>query len=58
MLTYAVMGNHFHLLVRVPEREKFLGKFEKGSKAQREDRIFEHLKLFYSLRGLKLERLE
>lgn len=28
ILTYAVMSNHFHLLVRVPERQKFLSKFE------------------------------
>ena len=48
VLTYAVMGNHFHLLVRVPEREKFLRKFEKGSKVAREERLFEHLKLLYS----------
>ena len=27
VLTYAVMGNHFHLLVRVPERAKFLSGF-------------------------------
>jgi hypothetical protein len=26
--TYAVMGNHFHLLLRVPERAKFLKRFE------------------------------
>jgi REP element-mobilizing transposase RayT len=48
VLTYAVMGNHFHLLVRVPERRKFLRKFEKGTREQREARLFEHLGLLYS----------
>lgn len=48
ILTYAVMGNHFHLLVRVPEREKFLRKFKKGTRAEREARLFEHLSLLYS----------
>jgi REP element-mobilizing transposase RayT len=53
VLTYAVMGNHFHLLVRVPEREKFLKKFLNGSKAEKEGRLFEHLKLLYSRAYLK-----
>ena len=48
ILTYAIMGNHFHLLVRVPERESFLRKFEKGDRAAREGRLFEHLSLLYS----------
>src|SRR6056297_3185806 len=47
VLTYAVMGNHFHLLLRVPERSKFLRRFEKGPKSEREERLFEHLKLLY-----------
>ena len=48
VLTYAVMGNHFHLLLRVPEREKFLRKFKRGTKSEQEDRLFDHLKLLYS----------
>jgi len=28
VLTYCVMANHFHLLVRIPQREKFLKRFE------------------------------
>jgi REP element-mobilizing transposase RayT len=48
ILTYAVMGNHFHLLVRVPEREKFLRRFQKGNQAEREARLLQHLSLLYS----------
>ena len=41
-LTYAVMGNHFHLLLRVPDRERFLERFEgEGG----EERLLEHLGL-------------
>jgi len=58
VLTYAVMGNHFHLLLRVPEREKFLRKFEKGTKDAQEERLFEHLKLLYSQAYLKQLKAE
>ncbi len=50
ILTHAVMGNHFHLLVRVPDREKFLARFEgEGG----EERLMEHLELLYSKAFLK-----
>jgi REP element-mobilizing transposase RayT len=45
ILTYAVMDNHFHLLVSVPNREKFLARFE-GPDG--EEKLLEHLKLLYS----------
>ena len=45
ILTYAVMGNHFHLLVSVPNREKFVSRFE-GAKG--EELLFKHLELLYS----------
>lgn len=48
ILTFAILGNHFHLLVRVPKREDFLKKFLKGDREEREARLFEHLKLLYS----------
>lgn len=48
LLTYVVMGNYFHILLRVPERKKFLGKFENGTKLEREEGLFEHLKVLYS----------
>ena len=45
VLTYAVMGNHFHLLAKVPERAKFLKRFEgEGGEAK----LLEHLSLLYS----------
>jgi putative transposase len=58
VLTYAVMGNHFHLLVRVPERGVFLKKFESGTREAREERLFEHLKLLYSRAYLKQLKTE
>ena len=45
ILTYAVMGNHFHLLVSVPNQKKFITRFE-GAKG--EELLFRHLKLLYS----------
>jgi putative transposase len=45
ILTYALMGNHFHILLKVPERAKFLKRFEgEGG----EERLLEHLSLLYS----------
>jgi REP element-mobilizing transposase RayT len=48
VLTYAVMGNHFHLLLRIPERAQILRKFEKGTREECEIRLLEHLKSLYS----------
>ena len=45
ILTYAVMGNHFHLLVSVPNQEKFVARFD-GAKG--EELLFKHLRLLYS----------
>jgi putative transposase len=45
VMTYAVMANHFHLLVRVPDRAKFLRRFEgEGGEAK----LLRHLSLLYS----------
>ena len=51
ILTYCIMGNHFHLLIRIPDREAFTQRFEveadvPGGKG--EQRLLEHLKLLYS----------
>jgi REP element-mobilizing transposase RayT len=55
ILTYALMANHFHILVKVPERAKFLKRFEgEGGEA----RLLEHLSLLYSksfIAGVKTE---
>ena len=45
VLTYCVMGNHFHVLVRVPDKERWMLQFE-GTAG--EERLLEHLGLFYS----------
>jgi putative transposase len=55
ILTYALMGNHFHILVKVPERAKFLKRFEGESG---EAKLLEHLSLLYSkayIAGVKVE---
>ena len=49
ILTYCVMGNHFHLLLRIPKRERFLARFDcdvPGGPGER--RLMEHLRLLYS----------
>jgi putative transposase len=45
VLTYCVMSNHFHALVRVPDREEWLARFDgpAGEKA-----LLRHLSRFYS----------
>ena len=48
ILTYAVMGHHFHILLRVPCQEDFLRRFREGSQAEREACLMEHLKSLYS----------
>ena len=55
ILTHAIMGNHFHLLVRVPNRERFLARFDgKGG----ESRLLSHLSLLYSKGYLAALRYE
>ena len=46
LLTYCVMGNHFHALIRVPKRELWLQAQFSGSDG--ELRLFRHLSTFYS----------
>jgi putative transposase len=58
ILTYCVMGNHFHLLIRIPERDGFLARFDcdtPGGPGER--KLLAHLKLLYSKAYLaRLER--
>jgi len=48
ILTYAVMGNHFHILLRVPCQEDYLRRFREGTRDEREARLLVHLKSLYS----------
>ena len=49
VLTYVVMDNHFHVLAKVPDREKWLRKFE-GDEG--EGRLLKHLATVYSQKFL------
>ena len=55
LVTYCVMGNHFHALVEVPKREIWLERF---AGADGEERLFEHLRLLYSKEFIGLLRQE
>lgn len=50
ILTHCVMGNHFHILLKVPSREKLLKRFE-GQ--QGEARLIKHLRSHYSKQHLE-----
>ena len=45
VVTYCLMGNHFHLLAEVPHRESWLQRFEGP---QGEAKLLEHLRILYS----------
>ncbi len=55
VVTYCLMGNHFHLLAEVPQRGLWLQRFE-GTDG--EAKLFEHLSILYSRDYLKLLRDE
>jgi putative transposase len=46
LLTYCIMGNHFHALVRIPKREVWLA--ERFGGAEGEEKLLRHLRLLYS----------
>jgi len=55
VLTYAVMGNHFHLLVEVPDKAKLVEEF---AGPEGEQRLLTHVKCLYSpaaVRSLEAE---
>ena len=55
VLTYCVMGNHFHVLIEVPERAKWLERFAGDAG---EEKLLRHLGTFYSrafMMGLRTE---
>ena len=45
VVTYCIMGNHFHLLAEMPHRETWLQRFEGP---QGEAKLLEHLRILYS----------
>jgi len=55
LITYCVMGNHFHALVRVPNREEWLQRF---AGADGEDKLLAHLRALYSKAFVELFRLQ
>ena len=55
VVTYCVMGNHFHLLAEVPHRETWLQRFDGP---QGETKLLEHLGVLYSKAYLGLLREE
>ncbi len=49
ILTYCIMGNHFHALVRVPHKGIWLEEhFGPPGAACGEEKLFEHMRLLYS----------
>jgi putative transposase len=45
LVTYCIMGNHFHLLVEVPKKDVWIERF---SGPQGEEKLMEHLTILYS----------
>jgi hypothetical protein len=55
LVTYCIMGNHFHALVEVPRKDIWLERF---SGPQGELRLFDHLRTLYSKTFVALLRQE
>jgi putative transposase len=55
VVTYCLMGNHFHLLAEVPHRDTWLQRF---AGAEGEAKLFEHLRVLYSRAYISLLRDE
>jgi len=67
VMTYCLLENHFHLLLRVPSRERFLRQFEDlrnkdgvllEAEGMGEDRLMAHLSTLYSKAYMKQLRRE
>ncbi|MGJ8676366.1 MAG: transposase [Akkermansiaceae bacterium] len=58
VLTYCVMDNHFHILVRVKDRARFCRKFARERGVQGEAELLKHLGLLYSKEFLARLRKE
>ncbi|MCF7787541.1 MAG: transposase [Prosthecobacter sp.] len=55
IVTYSLMGNHFHILAEVPHRQTWLQRFEG---LDGEKKLFDHLNILYSKTYLGLLRDE
>ena len=55
LVTYCIMGNHFHALVEVPRKEIWLERF---AGAEGEHRLFDHLRTIYSKAFIAMLRQE
>lgn len=55
LVTYCVMGNHFHALVEVPRRDLWLERF---AGPQGETRLLQHLRVLYSKAHVDMLRTE
>ena len=55
LVTYCIMGNHFHALVEVPKREIWLERFAGDGG---EEKLFEHLRTLYSKEFVSLLKQE
>lgn len=61
IFTYVVMSNHFHILVKVPDRQKWLQRFEDQDGEEPgsgEERLLVHLSTVYSQAYMKQLRNE
>ena len=61
IFTYVVMDNHFHILLKVPEKGKWLSRFDSKAGEQveaGEERLLRHLATVYSKAFLKQLRNE
>ena len=61
VMTYCLLSNHWHLLVKVPSRERFLRQFEDRegeAVGSGEGRLFGHLATLYSRAYIKQLKLE
>ena len=55
LVTYCIMGNHFHALVELPKREVWLERF---AGPEGEEKLLEHLRVLYSKAYVDLLRTE
>ncbi len=55
VMTYAVMSNHFHILIRVPKKQKWMKRFDNDPD---QEKLLNHLSILYSKSYLEHLRAE